>query len=215
MKKNRNYNFFNERRLKDYLSSRPKSFCCAGAGRGFTMIEMMMVVALMALLAGIGGGLYKGTMEGMLVKKAARDFYLAARYARMLAVESQRPCRIEMDRANNSFAVVSEQINEQTGEVETLAVKNYYAKTVKFADGIRFEDVQIFSNDSDGEASPEEQIQSILFFPNGTVQASVIQIGDGKTHYTAGIYPSTGRVKIYFGQAENIESQVIDLDQMR
>jgi prepilin-type N-terminal cleavage/methylation domain-containing protein len=188
---------------------------CVPDRGGFTMIEMLLVVALIALLAGLAGGLYKGTLQGLLVKKSARDFYLAARYARMLAIERQTPCKIELSKEKNSFSIVSERFNEQTGQVEKLIVKNYYIKPVQFTGDIKFENIQIFSNESAGESESDDQVRSIVFLPNGTAQASLVQIGDGKTHYTASICSSTGKVKVYSGQAESVESQVIDLDKMR
>ncbi len=48
---------------------------------GFTIVEMLVVVVIIALIASVGGGIYVGTYKRMLVEKAARDFVLAAKYA--------------------------------------------------------------------------------------------------------------------------------------
>ena len=39
---------------------------------GFTLAEMLAVVLLISLLAGLGGGIYVGTHRRMLVERAAR-----------------------------------------------------------------------------------------------------------------------------------------------
>jgi len=40
----------------------------------------------------------------------------------------------------------------------------------------------------------------------------VIQVGDGKTHYTVSISPATGKAKMFFGTAENVRIGTVDLD---
>ncbi len=47
--------------------------------RGFTIIEVLVVITIIALIAGVGSGFYIGTYKRMLVEKAARDFFLAAK----------------------------------------------------------------------------------------------------------------------------------------
>ena len=184
----------------------------AHSRRGFTMIELLVVIALIALLAGLGGGIYKGTFEGVLVKKAARDFYLTARYARMLAIEQQKPFRIEISTETNTFALVEDKYDEQTGEIKKVVIQNYYVRPVVLEGDVKIEDVKVFSSLSSEEPLEQEEGRSITFFPNGTAQRSIIQIGDGRSHYTASISSSTGKVKLRFGQEEDVESHVIDLD---
>ena len=49
---------------------------------GFTLVEVLVVVVIIGLLGGLGGGVYIGTYKKLLVEKAARDFFLTAKYAR-------------------------------------------------------------------------------------------------------------------------------------
>lgn len=212
-KKNRIY-FFPDAGLmrdKSFLSSRG-AFCPFNTCCGFTVVEMLLVIALIALIAGLGGGLYKGTYEGLLVKRSARGFYLAAEYARMLAIEQQKPCKMTLDNEENKYALVMDEFNEEGGDVEQLLIRNFYFSPVELAKGIKFEKIQITSNNPVDDY--EEQEQTIVFLPNGTAQAAVVQIGDGKTHYTASINPATGKTKIEFGTADNVEVRIIDLDKM-
>lgn len=185
---------------------------CAFNSFGFTLVEVLVVIALIAIVAGVGAGLYKGTYEGLVVKRAARDFYLAAKYARMLAIERQRPCRLVLDDEENRYALIIEEMRPDTEEIEEQAVSNFYFKPVQLAGDVKFEEINITSTDADEDY--DEQSRVVVFSPDGTSRAAVIQIGDGKTHYTASVSPATGRVRMEFGEAETIETQIIDLDKM-
>jgi len=54
---------------------------------GFTLIELMVVVALAAILAGIGVPSFNSFIAGQRVKTAAGDFSMAAVFARAEAIK--------------------------------------------------------------------------------------------------------------------------------
>jgi len=181
----------------------------------FTLVEMLVVVVLIALLAGVSGGIYLGTYKSMLVKKAARDFLLAAKYARILAIERQSRCSIELNTTKNEFAIVVNQINQETGQTEQVMLRDMYFKSpAKLTGDVKFEKIQIKPIDPEdvAEIGQPDGPQGIVFSPNGTAQSAVVQIGDGRNHATVSILAATGKAKLYFGQAEELESNVVDLD---
>lgn len=59
----------------------------SSSSRGFTLIELMVVVALAALLLGIGVPSFTSFIAGQRVKAAASDFSSAAVYARSEAIK--------------------------------------------------------------------------------------------------------------------------------
>ncbi len=179
---------------------------------GFTLAEMLVVIVIISLLAGLGGGVYTGTYKRMLVEKAARDFLLTAKYARVMAIEKQRQYKMLLDAANNRFFLSTTQWDEESGQTEQVIVKDPFCRPVEFTGNVRFENIQITPIGLEATEETEEDEQSIIFSPNGTAQTAVVQIGDEKTHYTISIFAATGKVKIYFGTSENIEVRVIDLD---
>lgn len=179
---------------------------------GFTLAEMLVVVVIIGLLAGLGGGIYMGSYKRMLVEKAARDFVLTAQYARIMAIEKQRQYKIQLDIANNGFFLATTQLDEDTGQTEQMVVKDPFCRPVEFEGDVTFEDIQITPIGLETTTEDDEQEQSIVFSPNGTAQSAVIQIGNGKTHYAVSIFAATGKVKIYFGTSENVDVGVIDLD---
>ena len=178
---------------------------------GFTLAEMLVVVVIISLIASLGGGIYIGTYKRILVEKAARNFLLAAKYARIMAIEQQSRYEIHLDQVNNGFLLSTMRANEESGQTEKMIVRDSYSKPVQFDGNVRFEGIQITPFDLETSTETEEE-QIIVFSPNGTADSAVIQIGDEKTHYTISVCAATGKAKIYTGTAENIKATTIDLD---
>jgi len=179
---------------------------------GFTIAEVLLVVVIIALVAGAGAGIYIGTYKKMLAEKAARDFVLAAKYARVMAIEKQSPCKMVLDAANNGFWLVIDELNEETGQVEEVIIRDLYFKPVKFSRDVKFEGIRITSVGLE-EVSPIDEQRAIVFSPNGTTQPAMVQIGDGKNHYTVSILAATGKAKMHFGTVEEAKVNTIDLDE--
>ena len=170
-----------------------------------------MVVVIIGLITGAGAGLYVGTFRKMQVEKAAYDFFLIAKYARLMAVEKQSQYKMELDQATNGFYLSTVLWDEETGQAQQEIVKNYYCKPVQFQGDVIFESINIAPSGWEAQSVSEDQY-TIAFSPNGTAQSSVIQIGDGYTHYTISISPATGRAKMNFGTTENVKVGTTDLD---
>ena len=191
---------------------------------GFTIAEMLVVVVIIALVASVGGGIYVGTHKRMLVEKAARDFVLAAKYARIMAIEQQKPYKMKLsaagaaETANNGFGLVVDEFNQETEQTEQVIVRDLYFKPVEFAGDVKFEGIQITPGGQEA-ATETDEAREIVFSPSGTAQSAVIQIGDGKNHYTVSISAATGRATMYFGTAEKVKEEVkigtIDLEKER
>jgi len=178
---------------------------------GFTLVEVLVVVVIIALLGGLGSGIYVGTYKRILVEKAARDFLLHAKYARIMAIERQSPYEIQLDVSNGGFWLATSQWSEETEQTEEVIVRDYYCKPVQFEGEVNFEDIQVSPIGVETSTGDEEN-QAIVFSPNGTAQSAVIQIGNGKTHYSISISAATGKSKMYFGTTENIQAGTVDLD---
>jgi len=182
--------------------------------KGFTITEVLLVVVIIGLVTGTGAGLYVGTFKKMQVEKAAYDFFLTAKYARLMAVEKQNQYRMVLDLTNKGFYLTTVLWDEESGQAQQGIVKDYYCKPVQFQGDVVFESVEIVPNGLETESvgSVGEEQKMITFSANGTAQSSVVQIGDGKTHYSISISPATGRAKMFFGTAENVKVGTTDLD---
>jgi prepilin-type N-terminal cleavage/methylation domain-containing protein len=180
---------------------------------GFTILEMLLAVVLIVLIAGVGGSVCWKAYKKMMVEKSTRDFVLAAKYARSIAIERQCPCKLEFDSSGRKFILTIEQFNEQTEQTEHVILRDSYFKPVEFADGIKFEKIQIEGSD---HAGPDEQRQQseVIFSPDGRASAVVVQIGDGQNHMTVSIQAATAKAMAQAGIVEHIENKTIDLDEL-
>jgi len=185
--------------------------------RGFTLAEVLLVVIIIGLIASAGTGVYVGTFKKMQVQRIAYDFFATAQYARIAAVERQMPYKLELDMDNRAFSLGTSRWDEESEEVVQEVVRNSFCRPVQFVGDVQFENIQIDTDEWAVETqtetdSEQEQQQTVLFSPDGTAQSAVIQIGDGRTHYTVSVSASTGRAKLYFGTPDKIKVTTVDLD---
>ncbi len=181
------------------------------SGRGFTLTEILLVVAIIAMIGGLGSGYCVGTYKKLIVEKAARQFLLTARYARIMAIEQQRPYELQIDPNNQGFLLATTQTDPETGETREVAVQDFFCKPVRFEGEVKFEDVQMALY-AEGSADETGSEQGIVFYPNGSAESAVFQLGDGKSHYSVAIVAATGKASLYPGETKDIKTTSIDLD---
>jgi hypothetical protein len=174
-------------------------------------VEILLVVAILAMMAGLGGGYCIGTYKRLLVEKTARQLLLMATYARIMAIEQQRPYELQLDAGNQGFLLTTTEMNPQTGETERILVRDFYCRPVEFEGDIQFEDVKL--EIAAGESADGTDLeQKIVFLPNGSAESAVLQLGDGKSHYTLAVVAATGKATLFEGTAENVDTVSVDLD---
>lgn len=169
------------------------------------------MVAIIAMLGTLGGGYCVGTYKKLLVEKAARQFLLMARYARIMAIEQQRPYELQIDPNNRGFLLATTQTDPQTGESHKVLVRDYFCKPVKFEGDVKFEDVQLLSYGEAGSAQTDLESR-VMFFPSGSAEPAIVQIGDGKTHCSIAVVAATGKADLYPGLTTDVRGVSVDLD---
>jgi prepilin-type N-terminal cleavage/methylation domain-containing protein len=181
---------------------------------GFTIVELIVVITLMALLAGAVGGVYSKPYKRMLLSKAARDVLLAAKYARTASVEQQKICKLGVDVAGGQITVKVENWSEESGQTAESEVKNAYWRTATLGGDAMFELVAVDRSAEEGTATDEAQgLYTVTFRPDGTAENAVIQVGDGAKHYVIMISGATGMARVEEGLATEFKSDTIDLDE--
>ncbi len=195
--------------------------------RGFTLIELLAVSVLIGLFAGMSIMRYAKLGTKTTLTNQTRQIYLAAKYARIAAVEKQKPFVLRLDETGRQIVVgplEQEQaaptdgqellpsmasqtsqasLTQQAMEPEPLVVKNAYVKPVLLHDKLMLEQFLV-----DGQNTIESQC---VFYPDGTAQACVIQLGDGIRHASVFV-TQTGRASMKMEAAQQIQTGRVDLD---
>jgi prepilin-type N-terminal cleavage/methylation domain-containing protein len=170
--------------------------------KGFTTVELLVVVVVVGLLASIGG-VYFANYKQIAVDKCARDIVLAAKYARVLAIEKQSSCRLVLNKVENSLCLV-------VSGGKNRVVRDEYFRPRQFGGDIEFEGVEIATEN--GSVGGGDDSAAIVFRPDGTADSAVVQVGDGKNHCTVYISAATGKARAEAGKAKETTADVVDLD---
>jgi prepilin-type N-terminal cleavage/methylation domain-containing protein len=182
------------------------------AHRGFTLVELLLVVAIIALIGSVGSGMYANSYKKLLVQKGAKQFLLMARYGRIAAIEQGRAYELLMDTTQGKFFLATTVLEEETGQPQRMPVRDYYCKPVDLEESVKFENVEVTTLMATAASEEGPREQKITFLPTGAMESAVVQIGDGDWHYTIVLMAATGQATLYEGLAEQAKTTVVDLD---
>lgn len=186
--------------------------------RGFTLVELMLVVVIMAMAAGIAVPHFAASSRNMKLKTASRSIVTSARYARSIAVLRQEQTALLIDTIENSVEVVALTVQEKQGgfldeyqitdtdeALDAAEGNDLGSATVeqlrltKIADTVEIQEITL------GEKAEEWQIHdgiyTINFYPNGANDGFEMRLEDDRgKQVEIGTDPVTGRLT-----AENVD----------
>lgn len=166
----------------------------------FTLIELMIVVALIGIMSAMIIPEMKGTYEEALLRSTSRDLISAANLATSRAVSFNQPYRIRLDRINSEYHV-EKRVRAQ-GREEFAPLKDLPGSDGKLDSRIRIEIAPADEGLSEESAAPLNQDASTLdevitFFPDGTADAKEVRLQDRQGFRLAlRINPTTARVRV-------------------
>jgi type II secretion system protein H len=144
-----------------------------GAAKAFTLLEIMMVVAIMGLVVAVGMPAFVSNVEKKGMRKALNDIQDVCRGAREKAILS------------GNRATVTFHPRDRTFEVEGGGSANKVSSST-LPDGISIEMLDI--NLDEYKDSDEAKV---FFSPNGTSDEMTLILYDGREHKTITLEYST------------------------
>ncbi len=157
--------------------------------RGFTLIELIIVLVLLGIFLGIvipryGGFLLRGTM-----RSESRRLAAVARYLSDEASRSGVPHYLNFDLGKDTYWITVDKGGRKAVDLSTHLSRSY-----TLSDGVRFKDVQVYRR---GKKSHGKQ--RIGFYSKGEVDEAIIHFSDfGKENfYSLHVKPFNGSCDIY------------------
>ncbi|MFP4143625.1 MAG: prepilin-type N-terminal cleavage/methylation domain-containing protein [Phycisphaeraceae bacterium] len=179
-------------------------------GRGFTIVEVLVVVVIVAVLAGMIMPQVTGSWAKRKLSESARRLLIAARRGRAEAVLLGRDVQLVLaeDPARFRLEMLGEPGPGQA-EGEFGPIAGRAGRWQALESGVRFGAVQIRPTAS---VEPSEPLEAVTFTPHGEADFAVIEVTDAERSWTLQIAPYTGRTQLSEGRAEAMPGDRLDLD---
>lgn len=174
---------------------------------GFTLIEIMLVVAIMAILATIAMPRMRASFSQARLKRAARDVAGMMRFARNTAVLRELPCEVRFDPENGKYQLVlldeyGDRIDDADGrryrnrkrakENPELSMGDDIAGVRRLPDGVYF--AVIYSG---AEPTEDTDLPRLIYYSDGSATAGTIAIQDDKEHALhVEVFRTTGMARV-------------------
>ena len=146
-----------------------------GRGRGFTLIEVLVVVGLIAIAGLLSVGILGGGLERMQLRSAAGDIAANLRFTRAHALATGTPQRFSIDPVQRSWQAP----RERSGTIpERLEVEFTGAREMQ---------------ERDGEGV-------IVFFDDGASSGGRVRLEAGDARWDVDVAWLTGEVRVHRGR---------------
>jgi len=140
--------------------------------KGFTLLELIVVMALMAIMMTLVPPLISNALPGTQLKSASRQLAAGLRYARNHALTVRKEATLTMDVEKHSYQI--------TGKKKSYSISK---------------DLNIELLTAESETS-DENTGSIRFFPDGGSTGGRITISYGERAFGVDVDWLTGKVRI-------------------
>ena len=101
------------------------------------------MILLVVMLASVMGGGYFRQLKKRQVDKTAQELLLAAKYARVVAVERQVPCKLKLDQTAGRFYLMIDEVDSTEAEAAEVILNNLYTKPVELPGEVQFLQISV------------------------------------------------------------------------
>ncbi len=149
-------------------------------GKGFTFIEVILVISILGILTAISTPLFRRTFDDLQVRNFCRDVSKLSKYVQERAIMEQMIHRIDFDADNNEYwvSIAKDPLNPE----KFIRLNNKFGRMRRFSSNIVLECVKPHA----------------VFYPDGRADELIIYASgaDGEV-YTLTNKETTGYVKIF------------------
>ena len=124
--------------------------------RGFSLLELLLVVVILGVIAGLTVPNFAPAYSHVLIKKTADDMAFAMRYAQVQAVTKNKKYQLQFDDSYMQYWLTRAGQDEESFE----RLQGKMGRTFVVADGI----------------TVRAENPTVAFFPNGDIEKSEIQL---------------------------------------
>jgi type II secretion system protein H len=170
----------------------------SGRRAGFSMIELMVVLAIVSIFAGMVIPSLGGTFKGALLRGTTRKLVAVLNLAGSLAITTGRVHRVRLDPREGRFWVDA---RAPSDAADYAPVSNVPGSAGRLDGRIRIE-VGAPTEFRDGEragavSGAEHEVRAILFRPDGTTEGRPIRLADDEGFVMiVRTHPVTGRIRV-------------------
>ena len=147
---------------------------CNRVQRGFTLLEIVLVMAIIALASVLAAAAMGGGFRGMQLKASARQIAANLRYTRAQAIETGRPQRFTIDPARHLWQAPK----AHHGDIPSKLSIEFTGAREAQSDRAR------------------SDVGAIEFFPDGAATGGRIRLGSGKAAWDIEVSWLTGQVQL-------------------
>ena len=148
--------------------------------RGFTLMELVVVVVIIGIMTAMIIPEMKGTFEDALLRSTGREIVNVFSLANSRAVSLNQSCRVRLDAKTGKY-LLEKKIRDGARE-NFIALKDVAGAEGKLDTRITVEVHQpedsLPENNSDGGAAEADVSEAISFYPDGTADAADILLRD-------------------------------------
>ena len=138
--------------------------------RGFTLLEMVLVLALIAVASVMAAAALSGGFDGMRLRSAAKELSAQLRFTRAQAIATGEPQRFTIDPKAHRWTAPKQRDGELPRQIAIAFI------------GAR-------------EVQPSEGEGAIVFFPDGASTGGRVRLGMDEAAWDVEVEWLTGRVR--------------------
>jgi len=145
--------------------------------RGFSLLEMMLVIAIIAIASLLAASALTGGLDGMRLRSASKQIAAQLRYTRAQAIATGEPQSFTIDPHAHTW----EAPKQRHGEIPKQL-------------GIVFTGAR--------EVQPTRGVGAVMFFPDGASTGGRVQLQAKRAAWNIDVAWLTGQVKLTRAQAQ-------------